>query len=213
VLAPGEHRNADYYDNFTVSSKLGFDVTPDFDLGLVARYSNTHLRYTGEDYSTFPAVPAAQQSASNTDEYYGRATAHLVSLNGGLNQTLGVAYTRNQTATLQPQTPESLNSGERVKLDWQGAIRVSSAQSVLLGLEDARDTIRAPISASIRIASAYAELQSQLGGHWFSALNARYDDNGRFGSKVTYRIAPTWVSSESGTKLKASVALDSRRRR
>jgi len=56
-----------------------------------------------------------------------------------------------------------------------------------------------PISASIRIASAYAELQSQLGGHWFSALNARYDDNGRFGSKVTYRIAPTWVSSESGT--------------
>jgi len=57
VLAPGEHRNADYYDNFTVSSKLGFDVTPDFDLGLVARYTNTHLRYTGEDYSTFPAVP------------------------------------------------------------------------------------------------------------------------------------------------------------
>jgi len=74
VLAPGEHRNADYYDNFTVSSKLGFDVTPDFDLGLVARYTNTHLRYTGEDYSTFPAVPAAQQSASNTDEYYGRAS-------------------------------------------------------------------------------------------------------------------------------------------
>ena len=205
VLAPGEHRIDDYYDNFTVSSKLGFDLTPELDLGLVARYTNTHLRYTGEDYSTFPAVPAAQQSASNTDEYYGRASAHLLSLEGGLNQTLGVAYTRNQTATLQPQTAESLNSGERVKLDWQGAIRVSSAQSVLLGLEDARDTIRAPISASIRIASAYAELQSQLGGHWFSALNARYDDNGRFGSKVTYRIAPTWVSSESGTKLKASV--------
>jgi vitamin B12 transporter len=205
LLAPGEQRNNDYYDNFTVSGKLGFDVTPDFDLGLVARYTNTHLHYTGEDFSTFPALPAAQQSASNTDEYYGRASAHLVSLDGGLNQTLGVAFTRNRTATLQPQTPESLNTGERVKLDWQGAIRVSSAHSVLLGLEDARDQISAPISASIRIASAYAELQSQLGEHWFSALNARYDDNDRFGSKVTYRIAPTWVSSESGTKLKASV--------
>jgi vitamin B12 transporter len=205
VLAPGEHRNDDYYDNFTVSSKLGFDVTPDFDLGLVARYTNTHLRYTGEDFSTFPALPAAQQSASNTDEYYGRVSAHLVSLDGRLNQTLGVAYTRNQTTTLQPQTPESPNTGKRIKLDWQGAIRVSSAHSVLLGLEDARDEISAPISASIRIASAYVELQSQLGEHWFSALNARYDDNDRFGSKVTYRIAPTWVSSESGTKLKASV--------
>ena len=205
VLGPGEHRNDDYYDNFTVSSKLGFDVTPDFDLGLVARYTNTHLRYSGEDFSTFPALPAAQQSASNTDEYYGRATAHLVSLDGGLNQTLGVAFTRNQTATLQPQTPESLNTGERVKLDWQGALRVSSAHSVLLGLEDARDEISAPLSASIRIASAYLELQSQLGDQWFSALNARYDHNDRFGSKITYRIAPAWVSSASGTKLKASV--------
>jgi len=205
LLAPGEQRHDDYYDNFTVSSKLGFDLTPDFDLGLVTRYTNTHLHYTGEDYSTFPALPAAQQSASDTDEYYGRASAHLLSLEGGLNQTLGVAFTRNRTATLQPQTAESLNTGERVKLDWQGAVRVSSAQSVLLGLEDARDEISAPLSASVRTASAYVELQSRLGQHWFSALNARYDDNDRFGGKVTYRIAPTWVSSESGTKLKASV--------
>ena len=205
LLAPGEPRNNDTYDNFTVSSKLGYDVTPDLNLGLVARYTNTHLHYTGEDYSTFPALPAAQQSASDTDEYYGRATAHLVALDGGLTQTLGVAFTRNRTATLQPQIPETLNTGERVKLDWQGVIRVSSAHSVLLGLEDARDEISAPISASMRIASAYVELQSQLGEHWFSALNARYDDNDRFGSKLTYRIAPTWVSSASGTKLKASV--------
>jgi vitamin B12 transporter len=205
VLAPGERRIDDYYDNFTVSSKLGFDVTPDLDLGLVARYTNTHLRYTGEDFSTFPALPAAQQSASNTDQYYGRASAHLASLDGRLNQTLGVAYTRNQTITLQPQIPRSPNTGKRLKVDWQGAIRVSSAHSVLLGVEDARDEISAPISASTRIASAYVELQSQLGAHWFSALNARYDDNDRFGSKVTYRIAPTWVSSASGTKLKASV--------
>jgi hypothetical protein len=91
------------------------DVTPDSDLGLVARYTNTHLRYTGEDFSTFPALPAAQPSASNTDQYYARATGHLISLEGALNQTLGVAFTRNQTATLQPQLPESLNTGERAR--------------------------------------------------------------------------------------------------
>src|SRR5204862_729428 len=53
LLAPGEQRHNDYYDNFTVSSKLGFDVTPDFDLGVITRYTNSHLHYTGEDYSTF----------------------------------------------------------------------------------------------------------------------------------------------------------------
>jgi vitamin B12 transporter len=205
LLLPGEPRNKDYYDNFTASTKLGLDLTRDFDLGLVARYTNTHLRYTGEDFSTFPAFPAAQPSASNTNEYYGRASAHLQSLDGALNQTLGVAFTRNATATLQPQIPETLNTGERVKVDWQGAIKVSGTHTVLLGLEDARDKISEPLSASIRIASAYAELQSQLGEHWFSSLNARYDDNNRFGSKGTYRFAPAYLISATGTKLKASV--------
>ena len=205
LLGPGEPRHDDYYDNFTVSTKLGLEVAPSFDLGLVARYTSTHLHYTGEDFSTFPALPAAEQSESNTDEYYGRATAHLVSLAGALDQTLGAAFMRNQTATLQPQTPEGLNTGERVKVDWQGAVRLAAAETLLLGLEDARDEISQPLSASTRIDSGYAELQSQLGEHWFSALNVRYDDNDRFGSKVTYRVAPAWVSQASGTKLKASV--------
>ncbi len=205
LLGPGEQRHDDYYDNFTVSTKLGLDVAPSFDLGLVARYTSTHLHYTGEDFSTFPALPAAQQSESNTDEYYGRATAHLVSLDGALDQTLGVGFMRNQTATLQPQMPEGLNTGQRVKVDWQGAIRLAGTETLLLGLEDARDEISQPLSASLRIDSGYAELQSQFGDHWFSALNARYDNNGRFGSKVTYRVAPAWVSTATGTKLKASV--------
>jgi len=205
LLGPGEQRNDDYYDNFTVSTKLGLDVTPSFDLGLVARYTSTHLNYTGEDFSTFPALPAAEQSESNTDEYYGRATARLALLKGALNQTLGVAFMRNQTATLQPQTPETLNTGERVKVDWQGALRLAGSETLLLGVEDARDEISQPLSASTRIDSGYVELQSRLGGHWYSALNARYDDNDRFGGKLTWRIAPAWVSTATGTKLKASV--------
>ncbi len=206
LLAPGEARHDDSYDNFTVSGRLGLDVTPDFDLGLVARYTNTQLRYTGEDYSNFPLdIPAAEQSASRTNQYYARATGHLLAFDGAFNQTLGIAYMRNRTATLQPQLPEALNTGERVKLDWQGAIQVSAAHTVLFGGEYSRDEISEPISASVHTGAGYAELQSQLGAQWFSALNVRFDDNSRFGSQVTYRIAPAWVSTASGTKLKASV--------
>ena len=205
LLAPGEQRIDDYYDNFTASTKLGLDVTQDFDLGLVARYTNTHLFYTGQDYNVFPTIPDAQQSESNTNEYYGRITAHLTSFDGVLSQTLGVAYTRNETATLQPQTPETVDTGDRVKVDWQGAIKVSSAHTLLLGAEDSLEEISQPISATTRIASGYAELQSQLAEHWFSALNVRYDANDRFGDKVTYRFAPTYVNTDTETKLKASV--------
>ncbi len=205
LLAPGERRNDDYYDNLTTSTRLGYDITDGFDVGLVARYTDGHLRVTDQDFSTFPSIPAAQQTRINTSEYYSRVTGHLLSFAGFLDQTLGFAYTRKRTSTLDPDSPESLASGERTKLDWQGALRLSPAQSLVLGAEHSRDRIADPISASNTIDSGYVELQSQFDQHLYSALNVRYDRNDRFGNKVTYRVAPAYLIPLTGTKLKASV--------
>jgi vitamin B12 transporter len=206
LLAPGEIRNDDYYDNLTAATKLGYDVVQNFDVGLVARYTNSHLRVTGDDFSTFPTFPAAQQTRTTTSEYYSRATAHLVSFDGFLDQTLGVAYTRKRTSTLEPASPqEGLATGERTKIDWQGALKFTQADTLVLGAEHARDEISEPISAANQIDSGYAELQSQLIEGLYSAINARYDQNDRFGGKVTYRVAPAYVIPGTGTKLKASV--------
>ncbi|HTD30285.1 MAG TPA: TonB-dependent receptor [Steroidobacteraceae bacterium] len=208
LLQPGEARNDDYDDNLTFSTKLGLDVTPNFDLGLIGRYTDVHLHTTGEDYSPLPpyaGFPAPEQTTAATDEYFTRLSAHANSFDGLLDQTLGLAYTHERTDTVQPQTPAALNTGERRKADWQGNIKAASDETVVLGAEYERDEISEPISADVHISSAYAELQSQIGEHWFSAANVRYDDNSRFGSKVTYRFAPAWVISATDTKLKASV--------
>ena len=205
LLLPGEKRNDDYYDNLTTSTRLGYDVTSGFDLGLVARYTGTHLRFTEDDFSTFPSFPAAQQSEGDTTGYYARATAHLVSLEGTLDQTLGVAFTRNRTSTLEPDFPESLATGQRAKVDWQGALKVAEGETLVLGAEHARDEISEPISASTIINSGYVELNSQLSQQFYSSVNARYDANDRFGNKATYRFAPAYVIAATGTKLKASV--------
>ncbi len=125
LLVPGERRNDDYYDNKTASTKLGYDVVENFDLGLVARYTNTHLRSTADDFSSFPSFPAAEQSRFMTTEYYTRATAHLLLLDGFLEQTVGFAYTRKRTSDLEPQSAEILNTGSRSKVDWQGALKFS----------------------------------------------------------------------------------------
>ncbi len=205
LLAPAEARNNDYYDNFTASSKLGYDIAKGFDVGLVARYTDTKLRSTAEDYDTFPAFPFAQQSDSGTSEYYARVSAHSVSQDGFLDQTLGLAYTRKRTTDLEPESPETVDTGVRTKADWQGALRLSNRNTLVLGAEHAREQISAPITASTTIDSGYVELQSQLTDHLFSAVNARYDNNDRFGSKVTYRVAPVYVIEATGTRLKASV--------
>ena len=104
-----------------------------------------------------------------------------------------------------PESPEALNTGERRKADWQGNLHLAAGETLVLGAEYQRDQIKDPLYASDRIASGYAELQSQLSEHWYSAVNVRYDDHNRFGSKVTYRFAPAYVIDATGTKLKASI--------
>ena len=208
LLLPGEARIDDYDDNLTLSTKLGLDVTRDFDLGLVARYSDIHVRTTGEDYLTVPpytGYPAAAQTSAATVAYATRLTAHLRSFDDVLDQTLGFAYTHERTDTIEPQMAAALNTGERRKADWQGNVRLATAHTLVLGAEYERDEISQPISANVHIASGYAELQSHIGEHWFSALNARYDDNSRFGGKTTWRFAPAWLITETDTKLHASV--------
>jgi vitamin B12 transporter len=206
LLAPGEQRIDDYYDNLTASTKLGFDVTENLDLGLVARYTDTHLRLTGENEDDFPAdFPDSAQSANNTLQTYARATAHLLSLAGTLEQTLGLAYSNIKSSDFDPEFGRSDTFGERVKFDWQGVIRLAADEKLLIGAEHQRDEITAPISASTNIDSGYAELQSSFGDRLFDTISVRYDDNDRFGGKTTYRFAPAYLITETGTKIKASV--------
>jgi vitamin B12 transporter len=205
LLPPGQKRNDDYYDNITATTKLGYDLTSNLDFGLVARYTDSHLRLTGDDFSTFPSFPAAQQSAANTNEYYGRAFGHLIAFDGLLDQTLGLAYTRKRSADYDPDSPATLNTGERTKIDWRGTVKLAATENLVLGAEHQRDDISQPLSADIRINAGYAELNSQLGDNFFSALNVRYDNNSRFGGKVTYRFAPTYRIAATGTRLEASV--------
>jgi vitamin B12 transporter len=206
LLAPGEQRIDDYYDNITGSTKLGFDVTEHFDVGLVARYTDSHLRLTGENEDNFPFdFPDSAQSANDTRQYYTRAIAHLISYDGGLEQTLGIAYSDIKSFETSPENPESDFFGARVNVDWQGTIRLATDERLVLGAEHQREEMTVPLSASTTIDSGYAELQSSFDDALFNTLSVRYDDNDRFGSKVTYRVAPAYVIQETGTKLKASL--------
>jgi vitamin B12 transporter len=202
LLAPGEKRNDDSYDNVTASSKLGYEVSDNFDLGLVGRYTNSHLDFTGDNFTT--GYPDATRSQYDTLQYDMRATAHLVLFAGHLDQTLGFAYGSTSSTDMSPDFGPSYYSGNRTKIDWQGALRFSSDEVLILGAEHERDAMSKPVSAGTSIDSGYAELQSTLIDNLYDTIAVRYDDNDRFGSKVTYRVAPDYVITATGTKLKAS---------
>ena len=204
LLQPGEARNNDYDDNVTVSTRLGYTVLPGFDLNLVGRFTDAHYAFTSDDPLVFPSFPAAEPSKTDTSQYYTRLSGHLVSFDGMLDQTLGVAYSSAWTLNLDPTLGASVNTGDRVKTDWQGLVRLSSDEILVLDAENERDAVHEPISADVTDNAGAVELQSHLGDHLSSAVNVRYDDNTRFGSKVTWRFAPTYAIAASDTRFSAS---------
>jgi len=202
LLAPGEQRIDDSYDNVTASTKLGYDVTDTFDLGLVARYTNSHLDFTGENYYT--DFPDATQSQSETLQYYTRGTAHLSLFDGFFEQTLGIAYGSIESTDASPDNPTAYYFGDRTKVDWQGNLHFSDDEILILGAEHEHDGISQPVSAGIDIDSGYAELQSTFGNLSNSAA-VRFDDNAEFGGEATWRIAPAYLITQTGTKLEGSI--------
>jgi len=214
LLQPGEKSHDDFYDNVTASLKLGYDVAENFDLGLVGRYTNSLGKITGDafDFTTFTSFPSPTQTRIETLQYQTRGTAHLVLWDGRLDQTLGLAYGHTISATQDPDNGDSRQIGDRVKLDWQGNVRVMDGQTVVLGAETARDALHpglsfgfpSPLSRGITTNAGFAELQSDFGSGLYNSVSVRYDDNSRFGDRTTWHVAPAWVIESTGTKLKAT---------
>jgi vitamin B12 transporter len=210
LLPPGRKRINDSYENTTLSTKLGGDVTDTFGLDVVARYTDSTLLFTGEDFSAFPSVPAAEQSEQHAQQVFTRGQAHLALFDGRFKNTAGIGYTYYRTEIQAPDTgfglpPPNLNHGDHIKFDWQGNIAVVEGQTLLLGVEDQNDRLLdSPISAENGNVAGFAELQSEIGHDLFAAASVRYDANERFGGKATWRIAPSYLVPKIGTKLKAS---------
>lgn len=206
LLPADEKRNNDSYDNKSFSTKLGARLTDDLDVAAVARYVDTTLLFTGENFDVFPSVPDATRSEEDMQQLFARASAHLALFAGRFDETLGIGYSHEHTSDYGPEVAPSFNRGDRLKIDWQGNITLTASEILVLGAEHQRDAIvQSPISAQMTTNAGFAQLQSSFGNRFFDTVSVRYDDNDRFGSKTTYRIAPEFVVTETGTILKGSV--------
>jgi vitamin B12 transporter len=210
LLPPGRKRINDSYENTTLSTRMGADLTDTLGLDVAARYVESTLFFTGDDFSVFPSVPAAKQSEQDAQQLFARGQAHFSLFNGAFRNNAGVGYTYYRTEIQAPNLgfglpPPNLNRGDRIKFDWQGNIALAEHHTLLLGVEDQGDRLlESPISAEIGNVAGFGELQSEIIHDLFAAASVRYDANERFGGKATWRIASAYIVPVLGTKLKAS---------
>ncbi|MGC1888510.1 MAG: TonB-dependent receptor plug domain-containing protein [Stellaceae bacterium] len=101
LVPPGRSIQGDAYDNKTYSARFGANITDNLDLGLVARYLDTSLLFTGDDL----LGPESLKSTEDDQQLFTRGTAHLVSFDGVLDQTVGLAYTKFNQRDFEPNPP------------------------------------------------------------------------------------------------------------
>src|SRR5204863_5406577 len=168
LLPPGRKRINDSYENTTLSTKLGVDVTDTLSFSVVGRYTESTLFFTGEDFSFFPSVPAADQSEQDARQLFTRGEMRLALFGGVFKNRFGVGYTNYRTVNQAPDTgfglpPENINHGDRIKFDWQGNIELGKSHVLVLGVEDQTDRLLdSPISVENGNTAGFAELQSEI---------------------------------------------------
>lgn len=234
LLAPGEKRNDDSYDNWTYSTKLGVHLTDNLAVNFIGRYTDDKLGFTGEDFSSFPLdYPEALQSTWRNRNFYSRGEVVWSLFDGRFTNYFGVNYSRlwnwsfdpnsdfaSNNGFVSPQVgPPVTNLGTRTKFDWRGVAKLMPGQTLVMGLEHETDSLRTDstgiVDSSFNFTqtttraetgnkAGYLELQSVFAKRFFVVSNVRYDDNQSFGPHTTWRVAPAFIVPTTETKLKAS---------
>ena len=118
-----------------------------------------------------------------------------------------------------PSSSKSFYDGNKLKFDLQNNIALSNNFKFILGLETENEKANSEYfiysstfpfasvlpSNSARTSSVYLENQLNINNSFFSSVGVRYDHHQKFGSQLTYRIAPAYFFEQSGTKIKATI--------
>jgi len=210
----------DSYLNSSAMSRLGINFNKNISLDLFYKINKSDSdldqnTMTGDD----PNFNYELEESSF------RTAANISLLNDKWNQVLSFSLMRNinrtsdETDELHPATA-SLNyfTGRRYKYDWQNNLKLFENNTLSLGVETEQEVGYSsyngvsewgPFTSEFPSARAYTTgiyLQDQLRifNSLFANAGVRYDKHNRFGSVVTYRIAPAYFVQATATKLKAT---------
>jgi vitamin B12 transporter len=204
-----------------LSSKIGASLGDNLNLNLIFRFTKAKadLDQTGGMFGDDPTY------LFDLEETALRSEANFKAFEGLWDQTLGVSYFRNvrkykyDVSLFNPSSSRSLYDGKKVKIDWQNNFYLSKNHIITLGAETEEEKAISEFYSfsdafnyeslfpekSLRTAGVYLQNQLKILGNFFSTIGIRYDNYERFGSTVTYRIAPAYIFYESGTKFKATL--------
>lgn len=209
ILLPGTRRFDNAYDNWTASTKLGYDISPDLTVNGVVRYTKSDLDFTSDafDLGTFTSRPESFQQRQSNEQLFTRGEIVWRNFGGAATSFFGINYSDSGVDIKNPVVPASstASDGDRIKYDWRSVITLAPGLTTVVGADYQNETLdSAAIFAEESNTGVYLQIEAEPVHNLFIAGNIRYDDNESFGGVTTWRVAPSYVIDATGTTLKAS---------
>lgn len=194
---------SDSYENTTLSARLRAQPTDRLTLDANARFADSRLKFVSDE--GFPSQPAAERSVQDAQAFTGRAEARLDVRPDRLAVRAGAGFTDHETKIESPGGFTSYNKGDRLQGDLRLDLASAAGHTVVLGGEIERERLTdQPHAYDNDTRALFAEAQTRPGAPVSLTASARLDDNERFGSKATFRLAAAHTLAQTGTILRAS---------
>jgi vitamin B12 transporter len=210
----------DGYDDYNISSRLGWTINPDIKLNAYAQFNSgkidldQHAGFYGDD----PTYLYYHQQGAY------KAEANIAALQGLWQQSISFSFMRDlrrfsYDITLNnPESSRSFYQGNLYQFDWQNNLNVLPSQLLTFGASASKQNSSSADSympseyaiynsaftkKEMNTFSGYLQDQIKLSNSIFTTAGIRYDNYSSIGSVVTYRITQAYLIEKTGTKLKA----------
>ncbi len=197
----------DGYENVTVNTNFGVDVTDTFDLEAKLRYMRAHYEY--DNWSGGKAIDADFNAYRREKSAY--LGGNLSFFDGRLNNKVGLSYVTAQrdmyigSNRSNASNPGTYYDGAKRKVEYQGNLDISKDQAVVFGAETEQEsTEQSGIDKKVRNNGYFANYQITALDNLSLSAGVRLDDHQKFGNHSTYRLTGAYTFDATQTRLHSS---------
>ena len=227
------NKEKDGFELLNFSSVFGYQISENAEVNLLARYGNSEADYDrfGGMHGDDPTYIFDQEEFSIRSEARLKLYENKWIQKFGASIFKNIRKYSYDTSAASINYPDyeydysrSKYDGRKFKLDWQNDIQLYKLNLLTFGAEleleesatefFAYNYITDPFYPDIesiipqkdtRTIGIFLQDQLQFGENFYTTAGLRLDHHSKFGTAVTYRIAPVYVFWQTGTKLKATV--------
>jgi len=211
------NREADGYKTSAFTSKFSFSFPEDISLSLLLRFNkaNADLDYSGGINGDDP------NNSYSLEESVIKTSLDFSLFDKKWDQSVSFNYSRNfrkymdgVDANHPTTSSDARYDGTKKKIDWLNTFHFLPNQLITVGAE-AEEEVAVSDYYSNGFNSFFPKSEATTYGLFVQnqisaadnaniAVGLRYDKHKRFGSVITYRIAPVYFVEETGTKIRAT---------